>query len=122
MKRIGEGEQPEVFLSPRSARTAAELAERHENVRVCESNQAVVDRSDLVIIAVRRHGYREALEGLRVDAGKIVVNVMAGVGHDELRATLGTEAPLVRAIPRSSHGWAECSRSRTRRPSPSSPR
>lgn len=95
----GDGGAPEVFLSPRGARTAAELSERYEGVRVCADNQDVVDRSDLVIIAVRRQDRAEALSGLRVDGTKVVVNVMAGVGNDDLRRTLATEAPLVRAIP-----------------------
>ncbi|SEH01056.1 pyrroline-5-carboxylate reductase [Nonomuraea solani] len=95
----GGGEPPQVFLSPRGARTAAELAGRYENVRVCAHNQEVVDRSEVVIIAVRRPDRHEALAGLRVDGGKVVVNVMAGVANDDLRETLGTEAPLVRAIP-----------------------
>lgn len=95
----GGGESPEVFLSPRGARMAAELSERYEGVRVCADNQAVVDRSEMVIIAVRRQDRHEALAGLRVDDDKIVVNVMAGAGNDDLRQTLATGAPLVRAIP-----------------------
>ncbi|GAA3159554.1 MULTISPECIES: NAD(P)-binding domain-containing protein [Streptomyces] len=90
---------PEVFLSPRGAGTAAELAERYEGVHVCAGNQAVVDRSEIVIIAVRRQDRHEALAGLRVADDKIVINVMAGVGNDELRRILATGAPLVRAIP-----------------------
>jgi pyrroline-5-carboxylate reductase len=93
------GTAPEVFLSPRGARAAAELSDRYENVRVCVDNQDVVDRSELVIVAVRRQDRHEALAGLRVNGDKIVVNVMAGVGNDELRRTLATDAPLVRAIP-----------------------
>jgi pyrroline-5-carboxylate reductase len=88
-----------VFLSPRGARTAAELSERFEGVQVCAYNQEVVDRAEVVIIAVRRQDQREALAGLRVDGDKLVVNVMAGVGSDDLRQTLATDAPLVRAIP-----------------------
>ncbi|MDP9869313.1 MULTISPECIES: NAD(P)-binding domain-containing protein [Streptosporangium] len=95
----GAGESPEVFLSPRGAGTVAELSERYENVRVCADNQEVVDRSDLVIIAVRRQDRHGALAGLSVDDDKIVINVMAGVGNDDLRQTLATDAPLVRAIP-----------------------
>ncbi|MFD5319003.1 NAD(P)-binding domain-containing protein [Streptomyces sp. NPDC127098] len=95
----GNDESPEVFLSPRGARTAAELAERYEGVRVCADNQRVVDRSEVVIVAVRRQDRQEALAGLRVDDDRIVVNVMAGVGNDDLRRTLDTGAPLVRAIP-----------------------
>ncbi|MCP2169002.1 NAD(P)-binding domain-containing protein [Goodfellowiella coeruleoviolacea] len=97
--RHGGDTSTEVFLSPRGARTAAELAEHHAGVRVCASNQEVVDRAELVIIAVRRPDRHEALAGLRVPGDRIVVNVMAGVGHDDLRRTLGTDAPLVRAIP-----------------------
>ncbi|MBD3005533.1 NAD(P)-binding domain-containing protein [Streptomyces sp. 5-10] len=97
--RQGGGESPEVFLSPRGAHTAAELSGRYEGVRVCADNQEVVDRSELVIIAVRRQDRHAALAGLTVDDDKVVVNVMAGVGNDELRRTLATDAPLIRAIP-----------------------
>lgn len=95
----GAGESPEVLLSPRGARTAAELSSHYEDVRVCADNQEVVDRSEVVIIAVRRQDRYEALAGLRVADEKIVVNVMAGVSNDDLRQTLATDAPLVRAIP-----------------------
>ncbi|QIK10635.1 NAD(P)-binding domain-containing protein [Streptomyces sp. ID38640] len=97
--RHGGDELPEVFLSPRGARTATELSERYEGVQVCADNQEVVDRSELVIIAVRRQDRHDALAGVRVDDDKIVVNVMAGVGNDDLRRTLATDAPLARAIP-----------------------
>ena len=95
----GDDESPEVFLSPRGARTAAELASRYESARVCADNQEVVDRSETVIVAVRRLDRFEALTGLRMDDGKTVVNVMAGVANDDLRRILATDAPLVRAIP-----------------------
>ncbi|UNS96666.1 NAD(P)-binding domain-containing protein [Streptomyces tubbatahanensis] len=95
----GGDESPQVFLSPRGARTAAELSSRYEGVQVCATNQEVVDRSEAVLIAVRRQDRHEALRGLRVDDDKLVVNVMAGVANDDLRRTLGTDAPLVRAIP-----------------------
>ncbi|MFF7649276.1 NAD(P)-binding domain-containing protein [Streptomyces sp. NPDC007983] len=97
--RHGGDELPEVFLSPRGADTATELSERYEGVQVCADNQEVVDRSELVIIAVRRQDRHDALTAVRVDDDKIVVNVMAGVGNDDLRRTLATGAPLTRAIP-----------------------
>ncbi|MFJ4902370.1 NAD(P)-binding domain-containing protein [Streptomyces sp. NPDC088727] len=96
------GPTPEVFLSPRGARTSADLSERYEGVHVCADNQQVADRSELVIVAVRRQDRHEALDGLRVDGSKVVVNVMAGVTNDDLRSMLATDttdATLVRAIP-----------------------
>ncbi|MEU6678953.1 NAD(P)-binding domain-containing protein [Streptomyces sp. NPDC046925] len=95
----GDGERPEVFLSPRGARAAAELSARHEHVQVCADNQEVVDRSEVVVVAVRAADRHAALAGLRVDAAKVVVNVMSGVANDDLRRLLATDAALVRAIP-----------------------
>ncbi|MEV0523201.1 NAD(P)-binding domain-containing protein [Streptomyces sp. NPDC050439] len=97
--RDGAEKSPQVYLSPRGARTSAELAARHEGVQVCADNQEVVDRSEVVIVAVRAKDRHEALAGLRVDDGKTVINVMAGVANDDLRQTLATDAALVRAIP-----------------------
>ncbi|MDR3083318.1 MAG: NAD(P)-binding domain-containing protein [Streptomyces sp.] len=96
----GVEEPPEVWLSPRSARTAAELSRRYpDSVRVCAGNQGVVDRSELLIIAVRPEDRFEALDGLRVGDDRVVVSVMTGVAIGELRRMLGTGAPVVRAIP-----------------------
>lgn len=92
-------EAPPINLSPRGAAIAAELAGRYANVEVCADNQEVVDRSDLVVIAVRRRDRNEALAGLDVAADKTVVNVIPGVPHDELRDLLATEADVVAAIP-----------------------
>ncbi|MGP4111324.1 NAD(P)-binding domain-containing protein [Streptomyces sp. 4N509B] len=97
--RSGGGASPQVFLSPRGARVAAKLSERFEGVRVCADNQEVVDRSEVVIVAVRRQDHREALAGLTVDDDRTVVTLMAGVAIDDLRRTLATGAPIVRAIP-----------------------
>ncbi|MFI8876719.1 NAD(P)-binding domain-containing protein [Streptomyces sp. NPDC055243] len=95
----GVDPSPEVFLSPRGARTAAELSSRYEGVEVCADNQDVIDRSEVVVIAVRGQDRHEALAGLRVDDGKTVVNVISGVANDDLRRILVTDAALVRAIP-----------------------
>ncbi|MET8543427.1 NAD(P)-binding domain-containing protein [Kitasatospora sp. NPDC004799] len=97
--RHGEEDGPEVLLSPRGARTAAELAERYQGVRVCADNQEVVDGSELVVVALRRQDWRTALTGLAVPDDRIVVNVIPGVGTGELRRVLATEAPVVHAIP-----------------------
>ncbi|GAA1761152.1 NAD(P)-binding domain-containing protein [Nonomuraea bangladeshensis] len=90
---------PRVHLSPRGARAAAELAGRYANVGVCASNQEVADRSDLVLVAVRRPDAHDALAGLRVDERTVVVSVVAGLSLADLRRAVGPGAPLVRAIP-----------------------
>ncbi|MFH8628024.1 NAD(P)-binding domain-containing protein [Streptomyces vietnamensis] len=96
---VGDEEPPELYLSPRGARTAAELSQRHPTVHVCTDNQDVLDRSDLVILAVRPQDRVKALSGLRVGEGRVVVSVMTGVAISEVRDLLRTDAPVVRAIP-----------------------
>lgn len=96
----GVDDPPEIFLSPRGASAAAELSRRYAGVHVCSDNQDVVDRAAVVVIAVRPGDRAEALAGLVVGGERVVVSVMAGVGSEELRRTLGdTDAPIVRAIP-----------------------
>ncbi|SDC94696.1 NAD(P)-binding domain-containing protein [Glycomyces harbinensis] len=94
----GVADPPQVLLSPRGARTSAELAERYAGATVCADNQDVIERSDLVVIAVRPQDLT-ALEGLRVGPEKLVLNVMGGISNDDLRRTLGTDAEIVKAIP-----------------------
>ncbi len=90
---------PKIHLSPRGARTSTELSARYENARVRADNQDVVDRSDLVFLAVRPENRFEALGGLHVHSDKVLVNVMAGVADSDVRSILVTRASLVRAIP-----------------------
>ncbi|WP_433136832.1 NAD(P)-binding domain-containing protein [Actinomadura nitritigenes] len=95
----GVDQPPKIYLSPRGARTAAELSQRYPNVHVCADNRDVVHRSELVILAVRPQDRVEALAGLRVSSDRVVVSVLTGVAISELRRTLDTDAIVVRAIP-----------------------
>ena len=42
-----------VVLSPRGAEMAAGLADRFPDVTVAESNQSVIDKCDMVVLAIR---------------------------------------------------------------------
>ncbi|WP_367042013.1 NAD(P)-binding domain-containing protein [Streptomyces sp. Je 1-332] len=95
----GVPDPPEIFLSPRGARTAAELARRYPSVQVCADNQDVVRQAELLVIAVRPDDYAEVLNGLRVERDRTMVSLVAGVGISEVRARLNTAAVVVRAIP-----------------------
>ncbi|MQM24010.1 NAD(P)-binding domain-containing protein [Glycomyces albidus] len=97
--RCAGANPPAFFLSPRGAANAAALARRFPSVRVCGSNQEVVDRADTVLLSVRYEHREAVLAGLDVRPEKTVVSALAGVGIAELRRLLRTDATLVRAIP-----------------------
>lgn len=88
---------PQVLLSPRNAETAAGLAARLDTVSVAPDNQAVVDGSDVVIVAVLPGQVESVLTDLTFDERHVVISVVAGVGLDDLRAWTGTT--VARSVP-----------------------
>lgn len=90
----------QLLVSPHSPVRARELADRFDG-EVAESNQAVVDGCDIVLIAVRP-GQAEALfSGLVVPESLIVLSAMAGVKISALQAC-APGATIVRCMPVSS--------------------
>lgn len=92
----GVEDAPEIVLSPRNADRATALAERYPTVTVAAGNQAVIDASDVVVLAIRPQD-RALLSGLRF-ADKPVVSLLAGVTHASLEALIGPRE-IRRAIP-----------------------
>jgi pyrroline-5-carboxylate reductase len=93
------GNDTPILLSPRSAETAAALAARHADVRVADSNQAVLDGSDLVVLAVRPQVADEVLPALRFRPDHHVLSVIATVSLDHLRGIVAPATRITRAVP-----------------------
>lgn len=90
-------EPPEVFLSPRGR--GAELAGRFPNVRVCDSNQDVLENATSIVVAVRPQTARSVLAELSFRPEHVVMSVLAGVRLDRLREWAAPAAHVVRLIP-----------------------
>ena len=99
---------PGISLSPRGARTAGALAARYDAVRVESSNQAVVDRCELVLLTVPPRAVTAVLGDLCVPAGRVLVSAAAGVSLADLEQLLPEQPQVVRVIPlpavRAHHG------------------
>jgi pyrroline-5-carboxylate reductase len=77
------GDRPKkILVSPRNAETAAGLARRFTQVAVARDNQAVVDGSDWIVLAVRPQIARETVEGLKFKRGQTVLSLIAPVADD----------------------------------------
>lgn len=87
------------FLSPRNAERAASLAASIATATVCESNQDVVDRSDLIVLAVLPQQSESVLDELDIPAEKTLVSAVAGVPTEALGAHLPHSPTIVRIIP-----------------------
>ena len=89
----------QISLSPRNAKTAAELAARDGRIHVCSSNQEVLQRSDVVCLAVVPQIAPEVLSELDFDGRHHVISFMAGVSLEQLRGLVRTGGKIARAVP-----------------------
>jgi len=88
-----------IHLSPRNADIAARLAAEFDAVQVAPDNQAVVDRSDMVFLAIRPQVAEGVVRELVFRDGQPVVSVIAATDRQTLLEWIGAEVHLVQAIP-----------------------
>ncbi len=89
----------EVLLSPRSAARSEALAARFPQARVVADNQAVVDGSDIVMIAVLPSQVVEICSALRFRADQIIVGVAAAWPPSQLRPLVAPAETVGQLIP-----------------------
>jgi len=87
------------FLSPRNADRAKHLAESLETATVCDSNQDVVDRSELIVLAVLPQQAAAVLDELDIPADRTLISAVAGLATDQLAEHLSHSPTIVRIIP-----------------------
>jgi pyrroline-5-carboxylate reductase len=88
-----------VILSPRGVAVAADLARRFPDVTVADSNQAVVDQCDMVVLAIRPQVAEAVVRDLRFRAGQKVLSLVAATSVETIRGWIGLDLPVIRAIP-----------------------
>lgn len=88
-----------IALSPRNAGIAEKLAQQDARVRVCASNQEVLDSSDVICLAVVPQIADEVLSELNFDARHHVISFIAGKSLDQIRTLVRKAARVVRAVP-----------------------
>lgn len=88
-----------IYLSPRNAERAAELARKFGNVTVASSNQEVLDRSEWVVLAVVPKYGEEILHSLSFSKDHRVINLMSDRKLTEISSWIGKTRTLVHMVP-----------------------
>jgi len=88
-----------ILLSPRNAHVAARLAAAFPQVSVAESNQAVLDESDIVFLAVRPQVAREVLADVKFRPSHRVISLVATFSHQSITALVRPAANVSCAVP-----------------------
>ncbi|AXO13298.1 pyrroline-5-carboxylate reductase [Thalassospira indica] len=89
----------EIIVSRRSGHISAKLAADFDRVRVEDDNQAIIDQSDMIFLAVLPQIAGDVLSALRVPDDKQIVSLIATIPISDLKVWLGTNAQCDRAIP-----------------------
>lgn len=89
----------EIHVSPRSADVAARLAAEFAAVRVAADNQEVVERSDIVCLAIRPQIAKEVAGELTFKDGQSIISVIAATKREDLLDWIAADVHLVQAIP-----------------------
>lgn len=95
------GYQGLILLSPRNREKADQLAQ-HYACEVQSDNQAVVSKSDYVVISTRPAQCLETLSSLEFRRGQVLISVVAGIDIKQLKGALNQDIEVVRAMPVSS--------------------
>jgi pyrroline-5-carboxylate reductase len=91
------GKQETIYLSPRGEKRSTELAAKFDHCIRLESNQAVIDASDMVVISMLPNQVEDALADLTFRADQIIASFIASIqpsGIAKLTAP-ATKGPLV---------------------------
>ncbi len=88
-----------IYLSPRNADRSLALAAKYSSVHRLASNQEVLDRSDIIIIALRPAAAVEVLSGLRFDRRHTVVSLIPLINYADLTKLVSPAAEVSLAIP-----------------------
>jgi pyrroline-5-carboxylate reductase len=98
--RTGVAEPPDLAASDPLASARTALA-AETGIDVFESNQPVVERSRILVLAVKPQAMHEVLVQLRplVQPGHLVISIAAGVSIETIAHGLGTDRRIVRVMP-----------------------
>ena len=89
-----------IVVSPRNAGIAGRLAARFSQVEIARSNQAVVDVSDILLLAVRPQVAEEVLRELSIPRTRRVISLIAATSHEKLATWTGLKTTnFIRAVP-----------------------
>ena len=74
---------------------------KQKGVNACASANEAVEKSDIIVLAVKPQNYEEVLLGIKssVTAEKVFVTIAAGISISYVTETLGVNCPAVRVMP-----------------------
>jgi len=93
------GRADRILLSPRSAERSQSLAEEFDQCVVMETNQEVIDHSDIVVLGMRPQQLDEAVAALEFRHDQVIASFIAGTPPSGLAPLVAPAATICQLIP-----------------------
>jgi pyrroline-5-carboxylate reductase len=94
-----QGDADRILLSPRSQERSSRLASEFARCERRESNQAVIDGSEIVVLGMRPQQLDEALAGLTFREDQIIASLIAGTPPSGIAALVAPATRVCQLIP-----------------------
>ena len=88
-----------IWISPRNKDKSRDLNGKFELVKVGDSNQAVIDQSDIVVLGILPQNMKSILNNLTFRPDQTVVHLLAGIKISEVASQIEPAGQIIRAVP-----------------------
>lgn len=95
----GDNPPEAIWISPRNRENAFLLAAQYASVTVGDTNQAVLNHADVVVLAVLPQHKQAILEPLSFRSDQTVINLLTGTPIDAIAPLVAPAVDIVRAVP-----------------------
>ena len=89
----------DIYVSQRSNAVSERLAKMSSKIFVLDDNQVIVDRSDMIFLAVLPQQAEQVLSSLKFEDHAQIVSLIATISIERLRGWTSATAPLSRVVP-----------------------
>jgi len=90
----------EVFFTTKHKETSAQV-EKELGIKSCKTNDELIEKSDIIVIAVKPQNSAEVLEeiGKKISKGRTVVSIVASIPTSLIESKLPKGVAVIRAMP-----------------------
>ncbi len=88
-----------IWVSPRNKEKSRTLEQEFKQVKVGDSNQAVIDHSDVVVLGILPQQMGKILSDLKFRPDQTIVHLLAGIKISEVTGLIGPVKQVIRAVP-----------------------
>ncbi len=92
---------PDQLLVSDTRREALDAIFSQYGVQSCATNNALADKSDIIVLSIKPQNMRQVLEGIKqsIRDDHLIISIAAGIPLEMIHAAVERDCPLIRVMP-----------------------